>query len=74
MLVLSGMCFYSAYDAISTGATKAPGRNNSRYVTRASEPEEFHSLVTWNLAAGTLFAVVGVVFYLFSGDSKEETR
>jgi hypothetical protein len=35
MLVLSGACFYDAYDALSTGSTKAPGRNNNHYVTLA---------------------------------------
>jgi hypothetical protein len=49
MLVLSGVGFYSAYDALSTGATKASGRNNNHYVTLASEPHVFHSLVNVDL-------------------------
>jgi hypothetical protein len=71
MLVLSGACFYSAYDARATGATKAPGRNNSHFVTLASEPKVFHSLVNWDLAAGILFAVIGIASYFFGAASKE---
>ena len=70
MLVLSGVGFYGAYDALSTGATKAPGRNNNHYVTLASEPHVFHSLVEVDLAFGVLFAVLGIVSYIF-GASKE---
>ena len=70
MLVLSGVGFYGAYDALSTGATKAPGRNNDHYVTRASEPHVFHSLVEVDLGFGVLFAVLGIVSYIF-GASKE---
>jgi hypothetical protein len=29
LLVLSGPFFYDVYDALSTGATKAPGHNNN---------------------------------------------
>jgi hypothetical protein len=70
MLALSGVGFYSTYDALSTGATKAPGRNNNHYVTLASEPHVFHSLVNVGLAFGVLFAVLGVASYFF-GASKE---
>jgi hypothetical protein len=70
MLVLSGVGFYSAYDALSSGATKAPGRNNNHYVTLASEPHLFHSLVKVDLAFGVLFAVLGIASY-FLGASKE---
>jgi hypothetical protein len=70
MLILSGVGFYGAYDALSTGATKAPGRNNSHYVTLASEPHVFHSLVNVDLAFGVLFAVLGIASYIF-GASKE---
>jgi hypothetical protein len=70
MLVLSGACFYDAYDALSTGSTKAPGRNNNHYVTLASEPHVFHSLVNVDLAFGVLFAVMGIASY-FLGANKE---
>jgi hypothetical protein len=30
-----------AYDALSTGTTKAPWRNNNHYLTLASEPGSF---------------------------------
>lgn len=69
MLVLSGAGFYGAYDALSTGATKAPGRNNNHYVTLASEQHVFHSLVNLDLAFGVLFAVIGIASY-FIGASK----
>jgi hypothetical protein len=72
MFALSGMCFYSAYDALATGATKAPGRNNDHFVTRASEPEVFHSLVKWDLAGGILFAVIGIASYFLSGGASKE--
>lgn len=65
MLVVSGVSFYSAYDAHNTGATKAPGRNNNHYVTLASEPDRFHSLVNLDLAFGELFAVLGIAAYFF---------
>jgi hypothetical protein len=67
MLTLSGVCFYGAYDAITTGATKAPGRNNTHYVTRASNPQEFRTLVKFDLAGGVLFTVIGIGGFLFSG-------
>lgn len=70
MIVLSGAGFYGAYDALSTGATKAPGRNNNHYVRLASEPHVFHSLVNVDLAFGVLFAVMGIASYFF-GASKE---
>jgi hypothetical protein len=70
MLVLSAASFYGAYDALSKGATKAPGRNNNHYVTLASEPHVFHSLVNVDLAFGVLFAVMGIASY-FIGASKE---
>jgi hypothetical protein len=70
MLVLSGVGFYGVYDALSTGATKAPGRNNNHYVTLASEPHVFHSLVKVDLAFGVLFAVLGIASYFF-GASKQ---
>ena len=68
MLVLSGASFYSAYDALSTGATKASGRNNNHYVTLASEPHVFHSLVEVDLAFGVLFAVMGIASYFFGAN------
>jgi hypothetical protein len=71
MLVLSGACFYSAYDALATGATKPPGRNNHHYVTRAAEPHVFHSLVKVDLAFGVLFAVFGIAAYFFGDKNKE---
>ena len=61
----------SAYDALSTGATKAPGRNNYHYVTRAAEPHVFHSLVKLDLAFGVLFAAFGIVAYFFGGTNNE---
>jgi hypothetical protein len=64
MLVVSGVSFYSAYDAISTGITKAPGRNNNHYVIRSAEPHVFHSLVSFDIGAGILFAVVGIAGYI----------
>jgi hypothetical protein len=70
MLVMSGACFYSAYDAHTTGATKAPGRHSNHYVTLASEPHVFHSLVNVDMAFGVLFAVLGINSYFF-GASKE---
>jgi hypothetical protein len=70
MLVLSGAGFYSAYDALSTGATKAPGRNNNHYVTLASEPRVFHSLVEVDLAFGVLFAVLGIASYIFGASDE----
>jgi hypothetical protein len=70
MLVLSGVGFYGAYDALSTGAIKAPGRNNNHYVTLALEPHVFHSLVNVDLAFGMIFAVLGIASYFF-GASKE---
>jgi hypothetical protein len=60
MLVVSGATFYSAYDAISTGITKAPGRNNNHYVLRSAEPHVFHSLVSFDIGAGIFFAVAGI--------------
>lgn len=69
-LVLSGAGFYSAYDALSTGATKAPGRNNNHYVTLASEPHVFHSLVEVDLAFGVLFAVLGIASYIFGASDE----
>ena len=70
MLVLSGAGSYSAYDALSTGATKAPGRNNNHYVTLASEPHVFHSLVEVDLAFGVLFAVLGIASYIFGASDE----
>jgi hypothetical protein len=74
MLVLSGVGFYSAYDALSTGATKAPGRNNNHYVTLASEPHVFHSLVNVDLAFGVLFAVLGIASYFFAASKEAPER
>jgi hypothetical protein len=70
VLILSGLSFYSAYDAISTGVTKSPGRNNNRYVLRSEEPHVFRSLVSIDIGAGVIFAVVGVVCYVFGGYRK----
>jgi hypothetical protein len=67
MLILSGMCFYGAYDAITTGATKAFGRNNTNYVTRASNPREFHTLVEFDLGGGVIFTVIGIGGYILTG-------
>jgi hypothetical protein len=71
VLVLSGAGFYSAWDALTTGATKAPGRNNNHFVTRALEPELFRSLVKWDLAAGIFFAAIGIASYFFCAPSKD---
>jgi hypothetical protein len=64
VLVVSGVSFYSAYDAISTGITKAPGRNNNHYVLRSAEPHVFHSLVSFDIGVGIFFAVVGIAGYI----------
>jgi hypothetical protein len=74
MLVLSGACFYGAHDAISTGATKSPGRNNSHIVTLASEPKLFHSLVKFDLAAGVLFGILGLGSYFFGAANSAPGR
>jgi hypothetical protein len=74
MLVLSGVGFYGAYDALSTGATKAPGRHNNHYVTLASEPHVFHSLVNIDLAFGVLFAVLGIASYVFGAPNNASER
>ena len=71
MLVLSGVGFYGAWDALSTGATKAPGRNNNHYVTRASEPRLFRSLVILDLAFGIVFAAIGIASYFFGAPSND---
>jgi hypothetical protein len=76
MLVLSGVGFYGAYDALITGVTRGPGRNSHHDVTLASEPHVFHSLVNVDLAFGALFAVVGIAGYFLgaSEDATEEKR
>jgi hypothetical protein len=67
MLILGGLFFYGAYDAISTGATRAFGRNNTDYVTRASNPREFHTSVKFDLACGVIFTVIGIGGFVLSG-------
>jgi hypothetical protein len=71
-LLVSGGYFYAGYDAISTGSGLAGGRFNSHYVTRASNPEGFHSLVKGRLGLGVFFMVIGIGAYILSGREQDK--